>query len=69
MKIEGEPSKAIQIYRTDRDGNAGDHVGVYDTLEAMRAGHKPRLDWKYVYRVNGKWMKQAEFSEWAKGQK
>lgn len=66
MKIEGEKSKRIRIFRVGNDGEiiAG-VVAEYDTLEEMSV-FSPRRDWRYKFRVDGKYMTQAEFTEWRK---
>jgi hypothetical protein len=67
MKIIDAPMKRFRIFRTDIKGDPFECEGEYDTVAELRA-HKRRADRRYKISVDRKFMTDAEFEAWAKGQ-
>jgi len=47
MEIQGAPTKAYRLYRTQPDGEIISLVAEADTREELGKLHRRRLDWHY----------------------
>jgi hypothetical protein len=52
-KIEGERSKAWQLWRVGTDGSEIELVAEADTRDELRRLHKRRQDWRYKVYMPG----------------
>lgn len=68
MKIEGERGPRFRVYALDREGQPRECVFECDEVSEL-TGFRRRADQRYKWRVDGRYLMEAEFEAWKARQK
>lgn len=66
MKIEGEATKRLKLYRADIDGNPLEIIAEFDSAAEVLEFRR-RADWRYLVAIQRRFLTWDEFTRWEKG--